>query len=161
MVFLMPMTSRETHAAGWSCPQLVNPRGTCGPVSGEGVQVLIAVPAEVGGRSQSPHRRRIRPAPDRRSLRVAVVPGARLEISKLGVSKTVWLIRVTRITVYSMPRVGNRGNGSAGHSGYPVSSKANCEVASVLVLLSWFAALCVGSKGATRWNARSTCRPIA
>jgi len=78
-----------TTAAGWSCPQLSLSRGAL--VSGEGVQVLIAVPAEVGGRSQSPHRRRVRPAPDRRSLRVAVVPGARLEISKLGVSKTVWL----------------------------------------------------------------------
>src|SRR6185312_6399259 len=52
-------------------------------VSGERVQVLIAVPAEVGGRSQAPYRRRIRPGPDCRSLRIALVPGARVEISKL------------------------------------------------------------------------------
>src|SRR6476620_1931842 len=63
--------------------RLVSLRYPCALVLGECVQVLIAVPAEVGGRSQSPYRGRIRPGPDRRSLRVALVPGAGLEISKL------------------------------------------------------------------------------
>src|SRR3954469_8766268 len=66
-------------ARGW-CASLQRTRGLA---SGERVQVLIAVAAKIGGRSQSPHWRRIRPGPDRWSLRVALVPGARLEIAKL------------------------------------------------------------------------------